>query len=32
MTIAYNIQKLKFEKKATVYENFTYDTESKGGC
>ena len=25
-------KKTKQEKKATVYENFTYDTESNGGC
>ena len=32
MSITYNSQEAKQEKKATVYENFTYDTESNGGC
>lgn len=32
MAITFNNQEAKMEKKATVYDNFTYDTESNNGC
>ncbi len=32
MAITFNTQEAKLEKKATTYQNFTYDTESNGGC
>ena len=32
MSITYNSQEAKQEKKPTVYQGFTYDTETNGGC
>ena len=32
MSITYNSQEAKQEKKPTPFQNFTYDTETNGGC
>ena len=32
MSITYNSQEAKQEKKPTAFQNFTYDTETNGGC
>ena len=32
MAITYNSQEAKLEKKPEPYQNFTYDTETNGGC
>jgi hypothetical protein len=32
MSITYNSQEAKLEKKPTTYQGFTYDTETNGGC